>query len=150
MLPSKAFAGLLDEFGDALEAQAERLGEDLLERVAPYRIVGNFRWRDRLPRKKPAAVHGCEALSCRWRRSSRASVVRAYGTVLPVNGTAIAALAPSLAAASAILLILDLSNPIFGICFHPTSMIGMLALGSQPLGAFRASGAAESAGKSAN
>ena len=37
------FAGLLDDVGDALEAQAERLGEDLIERVALNRIVGNFR-----------------------------------------------------------------------------------------------------------
>src|SRR6478609_969749 len=57
----QGFAGLLDQFGDALETQAERLSEDLFERVALYRIVGNFRWRDRLSRKKPAAVHGCEA-----------------------------------------------------------------------------------------
>ena len=33
-VPFQAFAGLLDELGDALEAQAERIGEDLLERVA--------------------------------------------------------------------------------------------------------------------
>ena len=39
----QAFAGLLHKFGDALETQAERLGEDLLKGVAPYRIVGNFR-----------------------------------------------------------------------------------------------------------
>ncbi len=39
----QAFAGLLDDLGDALEAQAERIGENLLERVAPDRIVGNFR-----------------------------------------------------------------------------------------------------------
>ena len=29
--------------GDALEAQAEWLGENLLERVATYRIIGNLR-----------------------------------------------------------------------------------------------------------
>src|ERR1700680_3255791 len=50
----QAFAGLLHEFGDAPEAEAERLGENLLEAVALDRIVGNFRWRDRLPRKEPA------------------------------------------------------------------------------------------------
>ncbi len=37
------FARLLDELGDALEAQPERVGENLIERVAPDRIVGSLR-----------------------------------------------------------------------------------------------------------
>ncbi len=53
----QAFAGLLHEFSNAPETQAERFSEDLVKGVALNRIVGNFRYRDRLPRKKPAAVH---------------------------------------------------------------------------------------------
>src|SRR5258707_15868453 len=59
----QAFAGLLNDFGNALETRAERLGQDLLKGVAQDRIVGNLVWRDRLPRKKPAAVHCCDALT---------------------------------------------------------------------------------------
>src|SRR3984957_20314391 len=56
------FAGLLHELGNALETRAERLGQDLLHGVAPDRIVRNLVWRDRLPRKKAAAVHCCDAV----------------------------------------------------------------------------------------
>src|SRR5262249_42650878 len=57
----QAFAGLLHKFSNAPETQAERVSEDLLKRVALNGIVGNFRLRDRLPGKEPAAVHGYEA-----------------------------------------------------------------------------------------
>ena len=57
----QAFARLLHEFGDALETQTERLSERLLKRVALDRIVGKLGLGDRLPRKKPAAVHWYEA-----------------------------------------------------------------------------------------
>src|SRR5208282_3869910 len=37
------FAGMLDDFGDASQALAESVSEDLVQGVAAYRIVGNFR-----------------------------------------------------------------------------------------------------------
>jgi hypothetical protein len=92
----QAFAGLPHEFGKALETQAERLGEDLLKGVAPYRIIGNIRWRDRLPRKKPAAVHRCEAffLAVDSDLLLVLGSFRAYGTVSPVNEMVIALITP--------------------------------------------------------
>jgi hypothetical protein len=87
---------LLNEFSNALETQAERLGEDLFKSVAPYRIIGNIRWRNRLPRKKPAAVHRCEAFFLAV--DSDLSLVPgsfcAYRTVSPVNEMVIAMIAP--------------------------------------------------------
>ena len=53
----QTFPGPLHEFSNAPETHAERLSEDLVKGVALNRIVGNFRYRDRLPRQKPAAVH---------------------------------------------------------------------------------------------
>jgi hypothetical protein len=58
----------------------------------------------------------------------RRAPVPAYGTVLPVNGTAIAALAAvALPAASAVLLTLDLSNPYSAFVLHSSSMFGACA-----------------------
>jgi hypothetical protein len=124
----------------------ERLGKNLLEAVALDRIVRNFRGRDRLPRKEPAAVHDCEVPFSPISAIARA----AYGTVLPVNETAIAALAAvDLPAASAVLLTLDPSDPYSAFVLHSSSIGGCMR-SARNRWALRASGAAERAGKSAN
>ena len=88
----QALSGSLHELGNVLEAPAEWLGENLLERVATYRVIGNLGRRDRLPGKKPAAVHGDKAFGER-------DLVRvlgcfcAYGTVSIVSGMTIVTIA---------------------------------------------------------
>src|ERR1700733_1046881 len=89
----QAFARLLHELGNALETQPERLGEDLIERVAQYLIVGNLVWRDRLPRKEPAAVHGCKAFVADSGLEPVLGCFCAYGTVSTVGGMAIVKIA---------------------------------------------------------
>src|SRR5580700_299230 len=89
----QTFTGLPHEFGEALETQAERLGEDLLKGVAPNRIVRNVRCRDRLARKKPAAVHCSEAFVVARGLVPVLGCFCAYGTVSIVSGTMMIAIA---------------------------------------------------------
>ena len=61
MLPSRRSPDCLTMSAMRLRRGPECIGEDLVERVAADRIVGNIRCRQRLPWNELAAVHGLGA-----------------------------------------------------------------------------------------